>query len=320
MNGVLAFALAVLIYPGVAVALVAAWALSWARQSARAVTGGSAIPGPLRDVNELRSEIERDTITPHGVSARFLNVVSSLAVVFPLLALVLLPVPGNPLVNSIGLKGDIALEGGLLLGVPVMRLLVAWAIPSPYTRIAADRGVRLLAGVVVTMVLALTAIAEQLATLTLNVEPSKTALPTFAIITRILAALAFIFTLPALARVSALRAGHGNLEVSAGELSEVSGQDLAGFRLAEAVQLVAVAAVFVAVFVVPIFPTVAGTGRALVWIVGIILTALGIGAWEGYASREATSAERPPLNWWLGWPILLAMLALVAAAWAARGV
>jgi len=318
MNGVLGFVLAVLVYPGVLVALVAAWALGWARGSARGVVAGTAAPSPLRAALDVRGAFGRDTITPEGVHPAALVLGSSLAIVCPLVALLLLPVPGNPLVNSVGLTGDLIAEGGLLLGVPVARLLVAWAIPSPLTRLAADRGVRLLAGAVVPMTLALTASAEQLTALTLNSAPVKTALPAIALVTRILAALAFAVTLPVLARTAASGAAEGAIELAGGELNEISGRDLACFRLGEALQLAAVAAFFVAAFVLPIFATVpTGTGRAIIWIAGVLVTAVGIGAWEGYASRRP-SGSRAPLSWWMEIPLLLALLALVAAAWASR--
>jgi formate hydrogenlyase subunit 4 len=319
MNGVLGFVLAVVVYPGVLAAIFAAWLLGWARASARGAVAGSTAPNPLRAVREIRSDFGRDTITPEGVHSAALVLGSSLAVACPLVALFLLPVPGNPLIGSLGLTGDLVAEGALLLGVPVARLLVDWAIPSPYTRIAADRGARLLAGVAVPMALALTASAEQLGTLGLDLPPTRIPLPTISLVTRILAALAFAVTLPALARTTTLRGDAGALELGGGELSEISGRDLACFRIGEALQLVAVASVFVAAFVLPIFITApAGAGRGLVWIIGVVVTAAGIGAWEGYASRHPT-ASRAPLSWWMELPLLLALVALVAAAWASRG-
>ena len=321
LNGVLAFALAVLVYPGLIVAVIAAWVLSWARQWVRAVAAHQSTPTPLRELTELRAALDRDTVTPDGVVPLAVAGASAVAAIFPLLALLLLPLPGNPLVASLGLTGDIVVEGGLLLGVPIARILLGWIVPSPYTRLAADRSARLLAGVAVVMILALAANAEQLSSLTLTLAHSTAALPTFALITRLLAALAFVSTLPALAHTSSLRSARPGGELMAGELTELSGADLAGFRLAEAFQLVAVTAVFTAVFILPLFPGAFGTGQSLLWLAGVVLTALGIGAWDGFALRSAAPAqERPPLTYWLGLPLLVAMLALVAAAWAARGV
>ncbi len=319
MNGVLAFVLAVFVYPGVVVACLAAWLLGWARSSARAALAGSAAASPLRDVSEIRGAFARDTVTPEGVHPAALVLGSSLAIVCPLVALLLLPVPGNPLIGSIGLTGDLTAEGILLLGLPMARLLVAWAIPSPYTRLAADRGARLLAGAAIPMALALTAAAEQLATLKLDLSPSHTPLSTIALVTRILAAAAFAVTLPVLARASSPQSGDTAIELEGGELSEISGRDLASFRIGEALQLAAVAAVFLAVFVLPIFATLpAGAGRTAIWVIGALITAAGIGAWEGIASRR-TAPSRAPLSWWLEIPLLLALIALVAAAWASRG-
>ena len=318
MNGVLGFVLAVLVYPGVVVALVAAWALSWARQSARVATSGGGRVNPLRDTLDIRGALARDTIAPEGVHPWALTLGSTIAVVAPLLALALLPVPGNPLAKSIGLVGDLTAEGALLLALPMARLFVGWAVPSPYTRLAADRGARLLAGAVAPMALALSATAEQFATLGLSSAPTKTT--TIALATRILAAAAFCFTLPVLARAASVRAGDGAGELMGGELAELSGRDLAYFRIGETIQLVAVSALFVAAFILPIFAGVHGNvARGVIWILGLAVTAVGIGAWEGYTSRQPASPDRPPLSWWIGWPVLLALLALVAAAWAARG-
>jgi hypothetical protein len=93
-------------------------------------------------------------------------------------------------------------------------------------------------------------------------------------------------------------------------------------RVGEAVQLVAVAAFFVAAFVLPLFSQfTAPLVHGLLWIVGLLVVAAGIGLWQGYVAsrnRPESEVERPPLTWWLGMPVLLALAALVAAAWAAR--
>lgn len=320
MNGVVAFILTVLLYPGIIAAGITAVALTWARDSARAAVGRGRFAPPLSLVEEVRGTLARDTLLPSGTMEWVLMLVSSTAPVFPLLALILLPVPGNPLVPALGLTGDLIVEGGLLLGLPVMRLLIGWSTPSPYTRLAADRSVRLLAGAALPMILALTASAEQVATLDLTAAPSKDGLTILPLIARLLAAVAFAWTLPVLARVTSMREDEGNVDLVASELTELSGRDLVCFRIAEALQLVAVAGLFTAAFVLPMFATLpTGPTRNLLWLFGIVLTALGIGAWEGIAPRTVSQDDRPPLNWWLGVPLLVALLALVASAWATRG-
>jgi formate hydrogenlyase subunit 4 len=321
MNGILAVGIAVLIYPGLLVALIVALILSWGRASARAGVMGAPLPSPLRDFTEVYGALNRDGIVPETAYGLVLNLASTLALVMPLVALVLLPVPGNPLVANIGMRGDLVAEGGLLLGLPLLRLFIGWAIPSPLTRLAADRGARLLAGALAPIVLALVAVGEQFATVQLNFDAaSKAPLGNFDLITRLLAGLAFVFALPVLARVTALRDQAASPEAPAGELGEMSGRDLARFRVAEALQLVAVAAFFATAFVLPLFPGVAGAGRTILWIAALVVTTLLLGAWDGFATRLPPSAdERPPLSWWTGFPTLLGLLALVAAAWASRG-
>lgn len=324
MNGILSFVLAVLVYPGAFVALLAAWALTWGRESVRAAVSREVVPSPLREVNEIRSDLARDIVQPEGLYPWLMITASYAALLMPLLALILLPIPGNPLVQAIGLQGDVIACAALLLGVPALRLLVAWATPSPYTRLAADRGVRLLAGVVLTMALAITAGAEQGAVLTLTPTPTKAAQPFWWVVTHILAALAFVFVLPPLTRaVASLREGrqsqYQDLDLVSGELTELNGRDLACFRIAEALQFVAVAAYFATVFILPLFPSAFGRGHDLLWLAGLVVTALGIGAWEGFAANRPPSGDRPPLNWWLGLPVLIALFSLVTAAIAMRG-
>lgn len=321
MTSVLNVVLAVLFYPGLIVAVVAALALGWARAAGRAVVGGGHITSPLQVVREMRDGFARETLLPNGLTDRIMTLAAGAALIAPLLALLLLPVPGNPLAAALGLSGDLIAEGALLLGLPLVRLFIGWATPSPFTRLAADRGARLLAGAAATMVLALTASAEQAGTLSLLTSPTKAALPTFALLTRILAAAAFVVVLPVLVRLATIHEGAAESDLVAGELTELTGRDLACIRIAEALQLVAASGLFIAAFVLPLVGTnSAGVGRNLLWLAGMVLTAVGVGVWEGIAPRSPVTDDRPPLSWWLGLPLLLALLALVAAAWAARGV
>ncbi len=322
MSAVLAVMLAVLVYPGLAAALAVAWLLMWTRDVTRASLGSGARPGPLSLVAEVRATFARDTLAPAGTGMAFQAVLPVLALALPLVAPVLLPVPGNPLADALGLKGDLVAEGALLLGVPALRLLTGWSTPSPYTRLAADRGARLLAGCVLPMVLALSALAQQVNTLQITPlihAQSGAQLNWLALLARVLAAAAFACCLPVLARATALLEGEGDADLAAGELAEASGRDLAAWRVAEGLQLVAAVAFFAAAFIQPLLVTASAQIRAAAWIVVPILAAIGIGAWEGLRGAQPATSDRPPLSWWFGLPLLLALFALVAAAFAARG-
>jgi formate hydrogenlyase subunit 4 len=234
----------------------------------------------------------------------------------------MIPVPANPLVKAIGLAGDVAVGTGLLLVVPLARMLTGWIMPSPFTRLAADRSARLLAGAVVPLVLAVAALTQQVGSLQLGQAdaPPATPLTNVALLARLLAAAAFASCLPALVRGTDLRAGEDLPVLAAGELSETSGRDLALFRIADGLQLVAVLVFFAAAFILPLLTTAAPNVQHAAWILTPLLAAAGIGAWE--ALRAAPSFKRdeqPPLSWWFGFPLLLALFALVAASFAARG-
>ncbi|MEO7002385.1 MAG: NADH-quinone oxidoreductase subunit H, partial [Ktedonobacterales bacterium] len=139
-----------------------------------------------------------------------------------------------------------------------------------------------------------------------------------------LGAIAFACALPVLARTTAIHEQEGEAELSGGEVNELSGRDLACFRVGEALQLLAAAAVFVTVFVLPLIrlfsPSLPLLTQGIILAVALLLTAGGVGAWDGFHTRLRAGTDRPPLTWWLGAPLLLALAALVAAAWATRGV
>lgn len=320
MNGVLGFALAVLIYPGILAAAVAGIVLLSVRNVARGALGDAKSTAPAAAINELRDSWQGETIVPDGVSEIALTLSSGVAMLAPALALVLLPVPGNPLVTLIGLKGDLVVEGVLLLGLPLARLFVGWLTPTPLTRVAADRGVRLLVGGALSLALALTAIAQQFNALTITNAPVKS--PSGVLIAaRVLAALAFACVLPVLTRTDAIREPRDAEDAVPDELLEVTGRDLFFFRMGEAIQLAATAGFFIAVFVLPFSATaLTGAPLAILWVVGLLLTAAGIGVWESVRGRIPIGEDHPPLTWWLGWPLLLALAALVVTAWATRGV
>lgn len=320
MTTFLAIVLAVLVYPGLLAAGVAAWLFVWMRDSVRGVVGGTPASAPAHVLGEVRGAFARETVTPNGVSDWVVSGLTSMMLVAPLLALALLPLPGNPLASALGWQGDLALEAALLLVVPVARVMLAWVIPAASTRLAGDRAARQLVGLAAPMVFALASSAQLSESLLANHAPLQSAPSAVAVIALILAAAAFAGVLPALARSTSVERESDFAELGAGALSEISGRDYAIARLGEYFQLAAAAAVFVTVFLQPFFRAVAvGTGRGILWVVAILLTVVGIGLWEGLRSRFETARDTSLLAWWSGWPLLLSLGALVVAAWALRG-
>ena len=321
MNAVIGVLLAILVYPGLLVALLVAWALTWVRTSVFAAAQGRQVSDPLAFPGAVRTAFDKEGIAPAGVFAPAITVTTLVAVVCPLLALIFLPLPGNPMVSAVGLQGDIIAAGAFLLALPLARLFVGWVSPSPYTRLAADRNARLLAGAALPAALALTAIAQTFVSLRLDTITTPASVPTIILITRALAAAAFACTLPVLARSTTLQQVEHDTALPSSELGEISGRRLALFRVGEALQLVAVAAVFVSVFIMPLASGVTNTGlRYLIWALAVIAVAVGVALWDAlrHQAIEQRSAHQSPGGWVM--PVLLALAALVAAAWAGRGV
>jgi formate hydrogenlyase subunit 4 len=322
MNGVVGFVVALLLYPGIAAGVAAAWVLTLARDGTRSALGVGTRPRLFGAFADTRALFARDSVAPAGLLPLVATMIPVLAVAMPLVALIALPLPGNPLVKAFGLGGDLALEGGLLLAVPSLRLFLGWATPSAFTRQAADRGAHVLAGALLPLTLAIAAIAQQVNSLQIGLgeQSAISPLTNVALLARLLAAVAFACCLPVLARTTAVREGDGAPALVGNELTEASGRDLALFRIAEALQLVAVVAFFAAAFVLPLLATAPAGVRIAAWIVAPILGAAGIGAWEALrGAPPSPKSEQPPLSWWFGVPLLVALFALVAASFAARG-
>ncbi|HEX6819858.1 MAG TPA: hypothetical protein VF120_15890, partial [Ktedonobacterales bacterium] len=100
LNPVAEVLLAVLIYPGVVVALIAAAILMWVRGMAQGALQPTGAAGGL---GAIRAEWGEEAELPAGVYEPLLTACTIAAVIFPLLALILLPVPGNPLTFTLGL-------------------------------------------------------------------------------------------------------------------------------------------------------------------------------------------------------------------------
>ena len=333
MNDVLGAILAVLIYPGLVVAVIAAVTLLWAREAVAASVQRMPAASPMRFVESLVETGQRPGVVSRGNISGAITVALAVAFVSPILALIFLPVPGNPLIgNNVlnepvsgsglvtnGLTGDLLVVAAFLFGQPLARLFLGWVSPTAATRLAADRGARLLAGAAVAVILATTAMSQQLQGLRLDTVLKSSATDAIAQISRVLAAGACACALPVLARRTSMRRAEEGSTFLYDEAAELSGRDLMLFRLSEALQMFAVSVFFGMVFIVPIFAHwIKGSGYLIVLGVVALATALGLGLWDFFGTPPTESEDRPPLSWWLGVPVLLALAALVAASWAAR--
>ncbi len=324
MNEILAIIIALLVYPGVIFGLLAAALFGWVRGMTRMLAYGYDGSAPLFAPREFSRRLRQNSTLPEGVVEPAMQILPVAAIIAPLLVLIFLPLPGNRAAQST-MTIDLIAATILLLGMPLARAALAWVIPSPYTRIAAMRGLRRLLGYLAPLTLAIVAAAiisgstsvQTIAStqFAATIHPNQQSLANAA---RIVAGLAYLACLPVLARLTPLRTGQGSLDLVGGELTELSGRELLIMRLAEWLQLVAALALGIALFVLPFFHTDAARALAAIGFALIVTAVLGI--WEGIGSKIVGRDDMaPPFSVWLGTPTLVGIFAILLVIFAQRG-
>ncbi len=352
MNALLALVISVLVYPGIIFAVVAALIFGGARSFARASAQGWSGLQPALSLREVLRRMRQGSTVTQGAFAPLVQVLPVLAVLCPLLVLVFMPLPANRGATNGDYTADVVALVALLLGAPLLRIVLGWATPSPYTRLAATRSARQLLGLLVPLGLAVAVAAAASGALNvfnialhphlISFIPGFPPANLFGLdanklfgLARIVAGLAYLTCLPQLARLTAIREGQGSLDLIGNELTELSGRELLTMRIAEWVQLVAALGFGIALFVLPFFagdslPVVAwlvkqfhfltaDSIRAIMALLAALLTAIGLGAWEGMATymrpREDTEA---PISTWFGTQTFLGIIAILLIVMAQR--
>jgi formate hydrogenlyase subunit 4 len=178
----------------------------------------------------------------------------------------------------------------------------------------------MLAGAALPMALGLTALAQVHGDLTLTDASMTTGQAPFTYLAVAFAGIAFLCALPALAALTPLHAADDASELAVGEATDLSGHDLAFLRIGEALQLVACGGFFAVVFLSPLLTRITNpVANGIALLVAALLVAVGLGVWDARGAKSGVDDEQPPLSWWVGAPTLIALAALVAAAWATRG-
>jgi NADH:ubiquinone oxidoreductase subunit H len=330
MNELLAMIISLLVYPGLIFALVAALIFGWLRGVARATAQGWSIGMPIFAPREVLRRLRQGSTVPEGVFAPLMQVLPVLANICPLLVLVFLPLPANRGADNGTYTADVVALAALLLGVPVIRIVLGWATPSPYTRLAATRSVRQLMGYLVPFALAVAvaaAVGNSLKVYTIATHQSASFTTQSVLgfnaarlygLTRIIAGLAYLACLPTLAKLTPIREGQGGLDLVGNELTEMSGRELLVMRIGEWIQLVAALGLGIVLFVLPFFST--DGARAIAALVAAVVAAVLLGVWEGAGTylRPARDELEAPLTIWFGTPTFLGIISLLILVLAQR--
>lgn len=317
MNPILAIAISLLVFPGLLFGLVAAGIFGYLRGMARSGASGWSGTMPGLSLGGIARRLRQGSTLPAGLYPPVMQALPVVAAICPLLVLVFLPLPANRGLDNMNYTADVVALSALLLGMPLARIVLGWATPSPYTRIAAMRSARDLLGHLLPLALAIATGAALSDALTVfgiamnGINPALTPNAAHLIgAARIVAGLAYLACLPALTRSTSIGEGHGSLELVGGELTELSGRELFVMRLGEMLQLVAALGFGIVLFVLPFFTT--DNARGLAAIITAIVVALGLGGWEGYrAQMQSQDDMAPPVSIWFGMQTFLGVGAIL---------
>jgi formate hydrogenlyase subunit 4 len=282
MNIVLRYAITLLLYPGGAFALLAGWGLLWlAWQPAARWRGRSSVRliQPARDFFKL---LNKATSLPAGAEpGAGARLIPLLAAVAPLLALVLLPLPGNLAADSTTTSGD-ALAVLLLLLLPALApIFLGNLLPSPYGRIAARRALPRLGVLGGLLLLSTLAIVAQRASLSLSALTAQQTHPTVTSVTvDVVAGLIFLLCLPTIIPSPKWDMFHSSPELLAGPYTDLTGADLALLQLSATLQPIAAASLLASLFILPYVP-----GGALAQIATYLLILLLSSLYIGLVNR-----------------------------------
>jgi NADH-quinone oxidoreductase subunit H len=271
------YLITVLLYPGGLFALLAGWVLLWLAGRLGARWRGLRGTGLMQPAHDFFKLLNKTTSLPAGAETAGARLIPLLAVVAPLLALVLLPLPGNLAADSTTTSGDLLAVLFLLLLPALAPIFLGHLLASPYGRIAAQRAARRAAVLIALLLLSALAVAAQRGSLSLSILTLQQTHPGAAsIVLDALAGLIFLLCLPALMPQAHWGLFRGSPELIAGPYTDLNGADLALIRLSAALQHVAAGSLLASLFILPYVPG-GPLPQVIVYLAALLLSGLWIG-------------------------------------------
>ncbi len=274
MNIVARYAITVLLYPGGLFAILAGWFLLALGEDLAARRRGVRAAGFRQPVYDFLKLLNKTTSLPAGTETAGVRLIPLVVVMAPLLALILLPLPGNLAADSPTTSGDLLAVLFLLLLPALAPIFLGFLIQSPYGRIAARRATRRAVVLIALLLLSALAIAAQRGSLSLSVLTIQQAHPSSAsVVLAALAGLLFFLCLPALLPQARWGLFRGQPELVAGPYTDLTGADLALLQLGAAVQQIAAGSLLASVFILPFVPGGAAA-QVIVYLATLLLCGL----------------------------------------------
>lgn len=285
MNILWRYAITFLLYPGGVFALIAGWLLLALGGELASTWRGTRSPRLTQPVHDLLKLLGKTTGLPAGAESGGVRALAYIAVIAPLLALLLMPLPGNAAAGTADTNGDLIAVLLLILLPALTPFLLGQGQLSPHARWAAQRLLLRSAGLIALTLLSTLAVAAQRGALNLEAIAAAQTHPTTAsIVLDIIAGLIFWCCLPALIPPARWGLFRGDLTSVAGPYTDLTGADLALLQLSAALQRVAAGSFLALVFILPFAPR-NPAAQVIVYLVTLLLCGLWIGLAAGISRR-----------------------------------
>lgn len=285
MNMLWRYAITLLLYPGGIFALFAGWFLLALGEKLAAAWRGTRAPRMAHPIHNFLKLLGKTTSLPGGAESGGLRALAAIGVIAPLLALILMPLPGNATIGTANTTDDLLAVLLLLLLPALTPFFLGELQASPYARRAAQSNLLRSAGWTALTLLSALAVAAQRGVLDLGVIGATQTHPTTAsLVLDIVAGLIFWFCLPALIPPARWGLFRGDLTFIAGPYTDLTGADLALLLLSAALQRVAAGSFLALIFILPFAPG-NPVARVLIYLTTLLLSGLWVGLAGGISRR-----------------------------------
>ena len=291
--------LAVFIWPGLLGGALLGWLFLWITRKLIARLQGRKGPPFYQPFFDFFKLMSKETIVPSGTNRILFYALPLVALISMMIALSLIPIPGNPLQSF---NGDLILLIYLLEMPALCDILAGFITRSLYAQVGATREAILSLGYNLPFLTGLIALAVHAKSSSLH--EIVTAAPGPAII---FVALAILLSVPARLRSNPFSIANAESEIVAGIHTEYNSKPLAIFELVHGLELSAMVGLFAVLFLPFAHSLVAGLAiYVLCALVLIFLT-------TGLAAATARLKVQHAFSFFWSWGAAAAVIAIVVA-------
>lgn len=299
MNTWISYFVALFLWPGLISGALLGWLYMWFIRKLTARFQGRQGPPFYQPFFDFVKLLGKETMLPVNVNRLLYYGLPSVSLASVLFALVLVPVPGNPMR---AFPGDLIVFVYLLEMPAFCDILAGFSTHSPYGQVSASREAMMTLGYNLPFLAAMIALAINAGSFSMadlcNAPIGWVSLA---------AAVAFLLAMPAKLKTNPFSIANAEQELVAGAHTEYSGFPLAMFELSHALELVALIGLFSTLFISHI------PNGIIAWIAYLLISILFL----IFVTLLGTATARLKLNqafrFYWSWGAAAAMLAIFIA-------